>query len=128
LRIAVFERDGGRCRYCRLAQMGQVATFHINHVVPRSRGGQTTLPNLVLQCPWCSLHKSDKVTAADPQTGAEAALFHPLENAWSEHFDVREGATLFGRTPVGRATIGALRMNDPLPRAARSLQLLLGLD
>ena len=60
LRELVFTRDGGRCRYCGLRQYGQGAVFHIDHVLPRSRGGLTTPETLVLQCPYCSLHKADK--------------------------------------------------------------------
>ena len=122
LRVSVRERDGGRCRYCGMAQVGQVATFHVDHVVPRRRGGHTDLSNLVLQCPWCSLHKSDKIGAADPATGVTVRLFHPLQDPWSDHFELRDDATLGGRTEVGRATIAALRMNEPLPRSARALQ------
>ena len=127
LRLSVQERDGGRCRYCGLRQLGQAATFHVDHVVPRSRGGPTALANLVLQCPWCSLHKSDKISGTDPDTGDVVPLFHPLENAWPEHFAVRDDATLAGKTPAGRATVAALHMNDPLPRAARTLQAMHGM-
>jgi 5-methylcytosine-specific restriction endonuclease McrA len=79
LRNAVFERDKGRCQYCRLAQTGHGATFHIDHICPRSRGGPTMLDNLVLQCPNCSLRKSDKVVADDPDTGQSVPLFHPFD-------------------------------------------------
>jgi hypothetical protein len=125
LRQAVVERDAGRCRYCGLRQVGQAATFHVNHVLPRSRRGSRTLPNLVLQCPWCSLHKANKVAGVDPETGVETRLFHPLQDEWQEHFQVGEGAILAGRTPIGRATVAALRMNDSLPRTARAVQSML---
>ena len=86
LRDAVFERDRGRCTYCGLAQLGHGATFHIDHVVPHSKEGPTSLDNLALQCPSCSLHKSDKITAVDPETGVETKLFHPLQESWEGHF------------------------------------------
>jgi hypothetical protein len=128
LRLHVFERDGGRCRYCRLAQVGQGAVFHINHIVPRSRGGATVESNLALQCPYCSLHKSDKVDSVDPETGDRAPLFDPLRQPWNEHFAVDDAARCTGLTATGRATVEALHMNDPLPRIARSLQRRLGLQ
>lgn len=127
LREAVFQRDAGRCQYCRLAQLGHGATFHIDHVVPRSRGGPTTLDNLALQCPNCSLRKADKITAVDPQTGQSVALFHPLAQTWTEHFRLLADATCEGTTPVGRATVEALQMNAMIPRFARACQLALGL-
>ena len=79
MRSQIFRRDQGRCRYCRLSQVGQAAVFHVNHVVPRSKGGATSRENLVLQCPYCSLHKSDKTTAEDVESGQVVALFPPLD-------------------------------------------------
>jgi len=46
----VRERAGGLCEYCWLLQDSQEATFHVDHIVPRSRGGATTLDNLALAC------------------------------------------------------------------------------
>jgi hypothetical protein len=50
LRRQVVLRAGDRCEYCGLAQDGQEATFHIDHIVPslinlghsRGRGGSRT--------------------------------------------------------------------------------------
>lgn len=123
LRREIFARDGGKCRYCDLQQFGQGAVFHINHIVPRSKGGRTTAENLALQCPYCSLHKSDRLRGLDPATQAEVLLFHPLEQRWTEHFSLAETGTCSGLTPIGRATVLALRMNDPIPRTARALQI-----
>ena len=50
LRRQVIERAGNRCEYCRLAQTGQEATFHIDHVVPVVGGGKTAVENLALAC------------------------------------------------------------------------------
>ncbi|HVX85553.1 MAG TPA: HNH endonuclease signature motif containing protein [Phycisphaerae bacterium] len=61
MRAEVIARAGGRCEYCGLApQIGQEAVFHIDHVVPRAAGGETTLGNLALACVSCSLHKAAK--------------------------------------------------------------------
>ncbi|HVS72606.1 MAG TPA: HNH endonuclease signature motif containing protein [Phycisphaerae bacterium] len=127
LRKQIFTRDAARCRYCGLLQIGQAAVFHINHILPRSAGGLTIADNLVLQCPSCSLHKSNKTTALDPETRLWAALFHPLEQNWNQHFSLDEHGAVRGLTPAGRATSVALHMNDPLPLIARALQLRLGL-
>jgi 5-methylcytosine-specific restriction endonuclease McrA len=48
VRDAVVARAGARCEYCHLPTRGQVATFPIDHVLPRSRGGETILDNLAL--------------------------------------------------------------------------------
>lgn len=51
LRDAVIERSGNRCEYCQLPAQLQVGGFEIDHIEPRSRGGQTILSNLALACP-----------------------------------------------------------------------------
>ena len=47
-RKAVFARDGGSCQYC-----GTVAE-NIDHVLPRSRGGEHTWENVVASCRRCN--------------------------------------------------------------------------
>ena len=46
LRRVVVLRAGDRCEYCRLAQKGQEATFHIDHILPKVAGGRTAAANL----------------------------------------------------------------------------------
>ncbi|WP_437338603.1 HNH endonuclease [Sorangium sp. So ce394] len=70
LQRRVRERAADRCEYCRLAQVGQEATFHIDHVQPRHEGGMTTLENLALACVSCSLRKGARTHGSDPTTGA----------------------------------------------------------
>jgi 5-methylcytosine-specific restriction endonuclease McrA len=53
-RKAVFARDGGRCVYC-----GAAATS-LDHVVPRSRGGQHVWENVVSACGRCNHVKADR--------------------------------------------------------------------
>jgi hypothetical protein len=127
LRAAVAERDRGQCQYCHLLQVGQGAAFHVDHVWPHSLGGLTALDNLALQCISCSLHKSNKGSGRDPETGQDTPLFHPLRHVWSAHFSLLRDGACVGKTAIGRATIEALRMNDSMPKTARALQLILGL-
>lgn len=56
LRQQVFERDGYVCQYCGRP----VAHPHCDHVFPLSRGGRSTLDNLVTACPACNCSKHDK--------------------------------------------------------------------
>lgn len=81
----------------------------------------------MLQCPNCSLRKADKVAATDPDTGQSVPLFHPLKQAWEEHFQLQSEGTCLGVTPIGRATVDALQMNATIPRFARACQIMLGL-
>lgn len=125
LRRLVLRRAAGRCEYCRLAQAGQEATFHIDHIVPRAEGGATTADNLALACVSCSLRKGARRTATDAQTGLDVYFFHPRRDVWGEHF-AWEGVHLIGLTAIGRATVDALEMNRPVILAIRSEEILLG--
>ncbi len=54
-RNAVFARDGHRCQYC----AGPAES--IDHVVPRSRGGQHVWENVVACCRRCNLRKGSRL-------------------------------------------------------------------
>ncbi len=82
----VVTRAGSRCEYCRMSQSLQGATFHVEHVTPRSLGGSDSPDNLALACPACNLAKSNRTTAPDPECGFPALLFHPRQHIWAEHF------------------------------------------
>ena len=56
VRQQVFERDGYVCQYCGHPVMHP----HCDHVFPLSRGGRSTLDNLVTACPACNCSKHDK--------------------------------------------------------------------
>ena len=101
------------CEYCRLPQAWQEAAFHLDHVIPRVDGGPTTLQNLALACVSCSLRKSARIRARDPQTGKFVPLFNPRRDRWPEHFSLNRRYVVQGRTAKGRATAAALGMNRP---------------
>jgi hypothetical protein len=114
----VVSRAGYRCEYCGLSQLGQEATFHIDHVEPRAAGGPTTAANLALACVSCSLRKWAKQTAADPESGLDVPLYNPRTQVWNEHFRWK-GEKIVPLSPTGRATVVALAMNRPLIVAIR---------
>ena len=119
-------RAGQRCEYCRMHQSLQGATFHVEHIVPESRGGPTVPENLAWCCPSCNLHKADRVQASDPDTTLPAPLFHPRHDNWNEHFawiDYR----LIGGTPSGRATVAALKLNTDRRQMIRRAEERFGL-
>jgi hypothetical protein len=125
LRRQVIQRAGNRCEYCGLAQASQEAAFHIDHVVPLTAGGGTIAGNLALACVSCSLRKGAKQTAVDPTTGKQTRLFNPRKDSWRLHFRWK-GAEVFGLSPIGRATIHALKLNRQLALAIRQEETLRG--
>jgi hypothetical protein len=125
LRQEVIQRANNRCEYCGLSQLGQEATFHIDHIHPVTSGGETNSDNLALACVSCSLRKGARTVAIDPQSEQEVSLYHPRLNNWQAHF-YWDGVNLVGKTPVGRATVVALQMNRSTILAIRQEETLLG--
>jgi hypothetical protein len=94
--------------------------MHIDHIIPESAGGLTVPENLCLACFSCNVLKGAKQTWEYPDTQETVRLFHPLRDKWNDHFTWDESRTeIIGRTPCGRATIEALRMNNPTVVNAR---------
>jgi 5-methylcytosine-specific restriction endonuclease McrA len=86
----------------------------VDHILPQSLGGLTTLENLALACLSCNQHKSNRTSFTDPLTKTVAPLFHPRTEIWNNHFAWSNDFTLIaGLTPTGRATVAALHLNRP---------------
>jgi hypothetical protein len=127
LRERVAEEAQHRCGYCLTDQGVSGAQMHIEHIVPRARGGRTLRSNLWLSCAWCNSFKGTRIAAPDPATGVEVALFNPREQNWSRHFRWDDGGThIVGLTPTGRATVEPLRLNNPYIVPARRLWVIAG--
>jgi hypothetical protein len=104
----------------------QGATFHIEHVVPRGRGGNSDPENLSLACPSCNLHKADRVDFVLVQGHPAIALFNPRTDIWNEHFEW-EDYQLIGKTNVGLATIRMLDLNHDRRIKIRQAEQIFGL-
>jgi hypothetical protein len=109
-----------------MQQSLHAATFHLEHIIPRSKGGSLEVSNLALACPGCNLHKADRTMAIDPQSGARVPLFHPGQETWSDHFRF-SGYRIEGLTAAGRAAAAALDLNHPRRRCIRAAEQALGL-
>lgn len=125
-RELITERAGGRCEYCQMHQSLQGATFHIEHVIPRARGGKSDSSNLALACPSCNLHKADRVEAYADSSTTAVALFNPRTDVWAEHFEW-DDYSLVGKTEVGKVTILTLDLNHDRRIKIRQAEQLFGL-
>ena len=67
-RRALFARDGWRCVYCGTAG----GRLTLDHVVPRSRGGESSWENVVTSCAPCNLRKGNRLLHE-----AQMELRHP---------------------------------------------------
>ena len=88
----------------------QGATFHVEHVLPRSHGGPSQLDNLAWACPSCNLRKSNRVEVQIAEGDETVPLFNPRTDDWNAHFQWN-GYLITGVTPIGRATADALHLN-----------------
>jgi hypothetical protein len=108
----VVERAQDCCEYCRSQARFAIQSFSVEHTIPRSQGGKTTLDNLALACQGCNNHKYTKTQGHDPVSGALVPLYHPRRQRWRDHFAWNDDFTLvIGLTPIGRATVEALQLN-----------------
>ncbi len=117
-----------RCGYCLSPQHLVMARLEIEHIIPLSKHGSNDEFNLWLACPLCNRYKGDKTKATDPKTDQMIPLFNPRNQVWSEHFQWSEdGLRIIGQTPIGRATVKALRLSDdPDALEVRSYWVLAG--
>jgi len=94
----------------------------VDHIVPEAAGGTAAEENLWLACRRCNEFKGTRTTGMDPETGTEVPLFHARTDVWHEHFRwSKDGTLLVGKTPCGRATCAALRLNNAEIVVARRL-------
>lgn len=118
----------GRCEYCFTPQEMTLATFHLDHIIPKSAGGTTTFENLCLSCPLCNQFKQGVLRARDTDTGRLVRLFNPRRDQWRRHFRWSDdGTQIIGLTARGRVTIAVLHLNNPIALRARSFWVASGL-
>lgn len=120
LRQKVATAANHRCEYCHTAQEISGAQMQIDHIIPQSVGGTSDESNLCLACAWCNSYKWSHTAGFDAQTNQEVPLFNPRQQQWHEHFLWSdEGTHILGITPIGRATIATLQMNNEFIIPAR---------
>ena len=59
LKVQVLMRDGNRCRLCGVECNDGLHNIHFDHIIPWSKGGETTLDNLQVLCSDCNLAKGN---------------------------------------------------------------------
>ena len=116
-RRAIRERAEFRCEYCAIEEESiPFARFHMEHIIAKQHGGGEGLDNLCLACQWCNFFKGPNLGTL--VNGVLIPLFHPRQNLWTDHFELR-GNTILGRTAIGQGTVALLNMNDEERRQLR---------
>lgn len=109
---SIEERARGCCEYCHCPAAFSPQPFVMEHIIPKSKGGTSTLDNLALACQGCNGAKYTKVEAWDDATQKMIPLFNPRVHNWQEHFRWSEDAeTLESFSQIGFVTIETLKLN-----------------
>ncbi|HUG68130.1 MAG TPA: HNH endonuclease [Pirellulaceae bacterium] len=119
-RQRVIDRADNCCEYCQLPQQCTSLPHELDHIRSQKLHGPTVLDNLCLACAPCNSAKGPLASGYDPDTNELIRLFNPRADNWDDHFDWN-GPTLVGKTPIGRATIDVLNINDTLRVEHRGL-------
>jgi 5-methylcytosine-specific restriction endonuclease McrA len=77
----VFKRDHNTCQYC--GDQPGTEELTIDHVHPRSLGGQTTWENCVLACVSCNTRKANRT----PDRAGMRLKKTPIRPAWKPLYD-----------------------------------------
>lgn len=80
-RSRILSRDRYRCQYC--GMKGGLFDLTIDHILPRSRGGQTAADNLCAACFACNQRKGNRTPeeARMPLLANPAAMTYGIERA-----------------------------------------------
>ena len=70
-RRSVMMRDNHTCQYCGASGSNVILT--LDHLLPRSRGGETTWENVVAACRTCNMRKGDRT----PEEAGMVLRRHP---------------------------------------------------
>ncbi|HKV33227.1 MAG TPA: HNH endonuclease [Pyrinomonadaceae bacterium] len=85
-RLRIYMRDKFRCQYC--GDKKNVAELTLDHILPRSRGGDNSPVNVVTACLQCNNRKADRTPAEArmPLLTSQTALRVKLERVVLCHY------------------------------------------
>lgn len=122
LRQRIAKQARHRCGYCQTQEVVSGVPLTLEHILPKSSGGQSVEENLWLSCRLCNEAKGVLTEAVDPKSGKLVPLFNPRMQAWTDHFAWSDDGTIvIGQSPTGRATVKALSLNSELRVRARAM-------
>jgi 5-methylcytosine-specific restriction endonuclease McrA len=81
----IFARDSNRCQYC--GRRFPTSELSLDHVVPRSRGGDTSWENVVCSCVKCNVKKGGRT----PHEAHMALIKQPVKPKRSPLLSVKLG-------------------------------------
>lgn len=113
LRRETRQRANQLCEYCLIHEDDVILPHEPDHIVAVKHGGPTNAENLAWTCFLCNRAKGSDIASVDDRSGEIVRLFSPRIDKWEEHFEIREDATILGKTSIGHATCRLLQLNRP---------------
>lgn len=89
LRFAILYRDEFRCQYCGNTPQDGVK-LHIDHIIPKSKGGTDDIDNLITSCQICNWGKTDVLLDEKPVVKISAKAFEILSQEVLSRKKLRE--------------------------------------
>jgi len=111
LRRLVRERARDCCEYCGLPEDFSFASHEVEHIIALKHRGETEPENLALACTLCNKHKGSDLVSIDPDSKELVPLFHPRQQAWTDHFRLLHSGEIEARTLTGRVTVMLLQLS-----------------
>jgi hypothetical protein len=86
IRYVVFLRDELRCVYCKKNCAGKHDSISVDHIVPSSKGGGSSLDNLVTSCKRCNEKKANEVFSEKANSLIESLIWQ-TNKRFLKHLD-----------------------------------------
>ena len=125
LKTKIRRQAKNRCGYWLLPQSLNPNLLEIEHLLATANGGSDDEENLWLACRLCNGYKGTQTEAIDDETNQIVLLFNPRTQNWNEHFEWND-EKIVGKTPCGRATVKALKLNNEIILPVRKRWILAG--
>jgi len=87
-RANIYLRDRYRCQYC--GRRGKPGELNIDHILPRSRGGDSTWENVVVACVPCNRRKGDEL----PEEAGMVPMRRPQRPRWHPAVNLQIGGRI----------------------------------
>ena len=119
LRREIRQQAGFACQYCGVHEEDAGGELTIDHFRPQSKGGESSLDNLLYCCIRCNQYKKDYW----PTDASMEALWQPQKEPFDQYFVALDDGTLSPQTPKAAFSIFRLRLNRPALIAHRKRKL-----
>ena len=105
----------GLCGYCGKNQYYFYEPFHIDHFAPKSKfkSRRDDYSNLVLACPQCNRHKSNKWVTDDAYVSikGDEGFIDPATDEYDKHLHRDETGKIVADTKIGEYMYNAFKFN-----------------